>query len=281
MNAADKTDAMNVTISLLPFAVDLFSALLLWKPSASPGPDRVNSYVGFGCTGLGAFSFFGAGAGMFEKFALVPGNKNREPSEEDESAAAFFFFGAFSFFGFSAFGLDGVVEFIISDQLIGESSMAAFGFGAAGAGAGVGAGFGAGAGVGFGAETAGAAAFTFGAGFSAFTFFAGASFLGFAAGNAGADFTAGCSTNFAVSVPSNRDFTFAVCPFDAYMASKSKPAESAAFATPLIEEPSVAIVAVTNAAFFILFESVLDLSSSEEALHATFVFCFFRVVLIG
>ena len=266
MNAADKTDAMNVTISLSPFAVDLFSALLLWKPSASPGPDRVNSYVGFGCTGLGAFSFFGAGAGMFEKFALVPGNKNREPSEEDESAAAFFFFGAFSFFGFSAFGLDGVVEFIISDQLIGESSMAAFGFGAAGAGAGVGAGFGAGAGVGFGAETGGAAAFTF---------FAGASFLGFAAGNAGADFTAGCSTNFAVSVPSNRDFTFAVCPFDAYMASKSKPAESAAFATPLIEEPSVAIVAVTNAAFFILFESVLDLSSSEEALHATFVFfCF-------
>jgi hypothetical protein len=216
---------------------------------------------------------------MFEKFALVPGNKNREPSEEDESAAAFFFFGAFSFFGFSAFGLDGVVEFIISDQLIGESSMAAFGFGAAGAGAGVGAGFGAGAGVGFGAETAGAAAFTFGAGFSAFTFFAGASFLGFAAGNAGADFTAGCSTNFAVSVPSNRDFTFAVCPFDAYMASKSKPAESAAFATPLIpEEPSVAIVAATNAAFFILFESVvLDLSSSDfEALHATFVvFCFF------
>jgi hypothetical protein len=152
--------------------------------------------------------------------------------------------------------------------------MAAFGFGAAGAGAGVGAGF--------GAETAGAAAFTFGAGFSAFTFFAGASFLGFAAGNAGADFTAGCSTNFAVSVPSNRDFTFAVCPFDAYMASKSKPAESAAFATPLIpEEPSVAIVAATNAAFFILFESVLDLSSSEEALHATFVFCFFIVVLIG
>jgi hypothetical protein len=210
---------------------------------------------------------------MFEKFALVPGNKNREPSEEDESAAAFFFFGAFSFFGFSAFGLDGVVEFIISDQLIWESSMAAFGFGAAGAGAGVGAGF--------GAETAGAAAFTFGAGFSAFTFFAGASFLGFAAGNAGADFTAGCSTNFAVSVPSNRDFTFAVCPFDAYMASKSKPAESAAFATPLIEEPSVAIVAATTAAFFILFESVLDLSSSEEALHATFVFCFFRVVLIG
>lgn len=276
MNAADKTDAMNVTISLSPFAVDLFSALLLWKPSASPGPDRVNSYVGFGCTGLGAFSFFGAGAGMFEKFALVPGNKNREPSEEDESAAAFFFFGAFSFFGFSAFGLDGVVEFIISDQLIGESSMAAFGFGAAGAGAGVGAGFGAGAGVGFGA------------GFSAFTFFfAGASFLGFAAGNAGADFTAGCSTNFAVSVPSNRDFTFAVCPFDAYMASKSKPAESAAFATPLIpEEPSVAIVAATNAAFFIPFESVmLDLSSSSdfEALHATFVFCFFIYsrVLIG
>jgi hypothetical protein len=225
---------------------------------------------------------------MFEKFALVPGNKNREPSEEDESAAAFFFFGAFSFFGFSAFGLDGVVEFIISDQLIGESSMAAFGFGAAGAGAGVGAGFGAGAGVGFGAETAGAAAFTFGAGFSAFTFFfAGASFLGFAAGNAGADFTAGCSTNFAVSVPSNRDFTFAVCPFDAYMASKSKPAESAAFATPLIpEEPSVAIVAATNAAFFIPFESVvLDLSSSSdfEALHATFVFCFFIYsrVLIG
>ena len=32
---------------------------------------------------------------MFEKFALVPGNKNREPLEEDESAAAFFFFGAF------------------------------------------------------------------------------------------------------------------------------------------------------------------------------------------
>jgi len=144
--------------------------------------------------------------------------------------------------------------------------MAAFGFGAAGAGAGVG------AGAGFGAETAGAAAFTFGAGFSAFTFFAGASFLGFAAGNAGADFTAGCSTNFAVSVPSNRDFTFAVCPFDAYMASKSKP-ESAAFATPL-PEPSVAIVAATMAAFFILFESVLLLSSSEEALHATFVFCF-------
>ena len=154
--------------------------------------------------------------------------------------------------------MDGVVEFIISDHLIGESSMAAFGFGAAGAGAG--------AGAGFGAETTGGAA--------AFTFFAGASFLGFAAGNAGADFTAGCSTNFAVSVPSNRDFTFAVCPFDAYMASKSKPDESAAFATPLIEEPSVAIVAATNAAFFILFESVLDLSSSEEALHATFVFCF-------
>lgn len=47
-NAADKTDAMNVTISLSPLAVDLFSTLLFWKPSASPGPDRVNSYVGFG-----------------------------------------------------------------------------------------------------------------------------------------------------------------------------------------------------------------------------------------
>jgi hypothetical protein len=61
------------------------------------------------------------------------------------------------------------------------------------------------------------------------------------------------------------------------MASKSKP-ESAAFATPFAEEPSVAIVAATMAAFFILFVAfsvLLLLSSSEEALHATFVFfCF-------
>ena len=73
----------------------------------------------------------------------------------------------------------------------------------------------------FGWTTLAGGATTFGAGFATST-------LGFGVGTAifGAFF--GCSTTFATSVPSNRSTGLAVCPFSAYMASRSNSAVAAA-----------------------------------------------------
>jgi len=111
-------------------------------------------------------------------------------------------------------------------------------------------------GAGAAAFGAGAAFGAFGAG-AAFTFF-GASFLGFAAGNAGAD-SFGCSINLAVSVPSNRDFDLAVCPFAAYIASRSNPSAAACDGNT---GPDKVAIAAANTATFCAEEE------EEDALHA-------------
>ena len=93
----------------------------------------------------------------------------------------------------------------------------------------------------FGWTTLAGGATTFGAGFATST-------LGFGVGTAifGAFF--GCSTTFATSVPSNRSAALTVCPFSAYMASRSNSAVAAALAGRGPESAAIA-AAVTAAPF--------------------------------